>query len=167
MRDVLKALARRAALVLIAPLLVSYELRRRLLGEDRALQSTSQTLSLVPGLAGQYVRRAFLSYGLEHCASTAVVEFGTTFSQSAARLDEHVYVGPFCTLGRVHLERDVLVASGVHIPSGAHTHGTLDTVVPIREQHGDRQLVTVGAGSWIGAGAVILADVGQIGRAHV
>jgi acetyltransferase-like isoleucine patch superfamily enzyme len=161
MRTALKDLARVAASIIVAPLVISYELRRRLLGADRALQSTSQTLSLVPGLPGQYLRRAFLSYGLEHCASTAVVEFGTTFSQRAARLDEHVYVGPFCTLGRVHLERDVLVASGVHIPSGAHTHGTLDTVVPIREQHGDRRTVTVGAGSWIGAGAVVLADVGR------
>jgi acetyltransferase-like isoleucine patch superfamily enzyme len=161
MRETLKQLARLAALVFVSPLVLSYELRKRIVGDDRALQSTSQTLSLMPGLPGQYLRRAFLSYGLDHCAATAVVEFGTTFSQRAARLDDHVYIGPFCTLGRVHLERDVLVASGVHIPSGAHTHGTADAIVPIRDQHGDRRLVTVGAGSWIGAGAVILADIGR------
>lgn len=160
-RDVVKRAARGAAFVAVSPLLLSFVVRRRLLGADRALQSSSQTLSLVPGLAGQYLRRAFLSIALEGCASTAVVEFGTTFSQHAARLDEHVYVGPNCTLGRVHLERDVLVASGVHIPSGAHSHGTSDTVVPIREQADGRRLVRVGAGSWIGARAVILADVGR------
>jgi acetyltransferase-like isoleucine patch superfamily enzyme len=160
-RDVLKQAARGAALVAVSPCLLSFAVRRRLLGADRALQSTSQTLSLVPGLTGQYLRRAFLSVALDGCAPTAVVEFGTTFSQQAARLDDRVYVGPYCTLGRVHLEADVLVASGVHIPSGAHTHGTSDVVVPIREQEGDRRLVTVGAGSWIGAAAVILADVGR------
>jgi virginiamycin A acetyltransferase len=159
-RDLLKKAARGAALVAVSPCLLSFAVRRRVLGADRALQSSSQALSLVPGLAGQYLRRAFLSVALESCAATAVVEFGTTFSQQAARLDEHVYVGPFCTLGRVHLERDVLVASGVHIPSGAHTHGTSE-VVPIREQEDGRQLVTVGAGSWIGARAVVLADVGR------
>jgi virginiamycin A acetyltransferase len=160
-RDLLKKTARGAALVAVSPCLLSFAIRRRVLGADRALQSSSQALSLVPGLAGQYLRRAFLSVALESCAATAVVEFGTTFSQQAARLDEHVYVGPFCTLGRVHLERDVLVASGVHIPSGAHTHGTSESVVPIREQEDGRRLVTIGAGSWIGARAVVLADVGR------
>lgn len=161
MRDALKQAARACALAAVSLCLVSFAVRRRIVGADRALQSTSQLLSLVPGLAGQYLRRAFLSVALEGCASTAVVEFGTTFSQHGARLDERVYVGPGCTLGRVHLERDVLVASGVHIPSGAHTHGTSDTVVPIREQADGRRLVTIGAGSWIGARAVVLADVGR------
>src|SRR5947208_2319037 len=87
-------------------------------------------------------------HSIRGCGDTAVIEFGTTFSQQGARLDERVYVGPFCTLGRVHLEADVLVASGVHIPSGAHTHGTSNVIVPIREQEGMRRLVTVGAGSW-------------------
>jgi acetyltransferase-like isoleucine patch superfamily enzyme len=82
------------------------------------------------------------------------------FSQAGARIDENVYVGPRCHLGLVHLERDVLVAAGVHIPSGPHTHGT-NPSLPIRQQPGRRQLVRVGAGSWIGSNAVVLADVGR------
>jgi acetyltransferase-like isoleucine patch superfamily enzyme len=59
----------------------------------------------------------------------------------------------------VHLEEGSLLASGVQIPSGPHTHGT-DASAPIWEQPGSRTLVRVGRGSWIGSGAVILADVG-------
>src|SRR5262249_34985147 len=87
-------------------------------------------------------------------------EFGTIFSQAGARIDDHVYVGPRCHLGLVHLERNVLVAAAVHIPSGPHTHGT-NPSSPIREQPGERRLVRVGAGSWIGSNAVVLADVGR------
>ena len=61
----------------------------------------------------------------------------------------------------MHLERDVLVAAGVHIPSGPNTHGTADQSAPIRDQPGNRRLVRVGAGSWIGSNAVVLADVGR------
>ena len=131
-----------------------------MLGPDRALEGSTQLLALVPGIIGQYLRRAFLSRVLAGCHHTATIEFGTLFSAAGARLDEHVYVGPRCHLGFVHLEREVLVAAGVHIPSGAHIHGSGDAALPLREQGLNRTLVTIGEGSWIGSAAVVMADVG-------
>jgi virginiamycin A acetyltransferase len=161
MNESLKGVARGLAFVAISPMLLWFIVKRVVLGPDQALQGSAQALALVPGLPGQYVRRAFLSVAIARCAPTTVVEFGVTFSQSGARLDENVYVGPFCALGRVHLERDVLVAGGVHIPSGAGTHATALVETAIREQGGTRQLVRVGQGSWIGNGAIVMADVGR------
>lgn len=161
MKDSLKSVARGLAFVAISPMLLWFIVKRALLGPDRALQGSAQTLALVPGLPGQYLRRAFLSVAIARCAPTTVVEFGVTFSQSGARLDENVYVGPFCSIGRVHLERDVLVAGGVHIPSGADTHATALADVAIREQGGTRELIRVGQGTWIGNGAIVMADVGR------
>ena len=106
------------------PALLSYAIRQRVLGRDRALEGSTQALSLVPGLVGQYLRRAFLAQTLAHCHATAIVSFGTIFSKAGARIDERVYVGPGCYLGLVHIERDVLIGSGVHITSGRQTHGT-------------------------------------------
>jgi len=161
MKEQLKATARGLATIAVMPQVVSYRIRARLVGADGALESSTQLLSLIPGIAGRYLRRAFLARVLTGgCAATATIEFGTLFSQAAARIDDNVYVGPRCHLGLVHLERDVLLAAGVHIPSGPHTHGT-DLSLPIREQRGDRRLVRVGAGSWIGSNAVVLADVGR------
>jgi acetyltransferase-like isoleucine patch superfamily enzyme len=60
----------------------------------------------------------------------------------------------------VHLERDVLLAAGVHIPSGAATHGTADLSVAIRDQP-ERRVVTIGQGAWVGSAAVVLEDVGR------
>lgn len=156
-----KATARFAAIVGVSPVLLSYWLNAALLGHGRALESRSQLLSLWPGLTGQYLRRAFLQQVLARCHHSVLVEFGTFFSQPGAILDENVYVGPRCSLGLVHLERDVLLAGNVQIPSGGQTHYFDDPTKPIREQGGVRRMVTIGEGAWIGTGAIILADVGK------
>lgn len=161
MRSLAKASALTLATIVILPALVSYACRALLLGRDRALDASTQALSLIPGLTGQYLRRAFLARTLARCHASATVEFGVLFSQAGTSLDENVYVGPRCHLGLVHLQRDVLLAAGVHIPSGAETHGTEDPTVPIRDQPGRKTLVTIGEGTWVGSAAVIMADVGK------
>ena len=160
MKELMKASARGLAAIAVVPALISFRIRASIMGENRALVGSTQALSLVPGLCGQYVRRAFLARALRGgCASSAVVEFGTLFSQVDACIEEDVYVGPRCHLGHVHLERKVLLAAGVHVPSGPHTHGTA-VGVPMHDQPGRLRVVRIGAGSWIGSNAVILADVG-------
>lgn len=161
MREALKAGVHAAATLVVLPQLLSFAVRAAVMGRDRALEGSTQALSLIPGLPGQYLRRAFLARVLGGgCARTAVIEFGTLFSQAGAGIEDGAYIGPRCHLGLVHVERDALVAAGVHIPSGAHTHGT-DPGEPIRDQPGRRELVRIGRGSWIGSNAVILADVGH------
>ncbi|HVW04226.1 MAG TPA: acyltransferase [Vicinamibacterales bacterium] len=161
MRDALKLTAHVLATIAISPALLSYYVRAQVLGPDRALEGSTQALAWLPGLLGVYLRRAFLTWTIASCDRRASVHFGTLLSQTGARLDANVYVGPNCHLGLVHLERDVLLAAGVHVPSGAKTHGTDDVDTPIREQEASRSLVRIGEGSWIGSGAVVLADVGK------
>ncbi len=159
-REALKAAVRGVAHLVVAPFVVSFAIRARLFDPDRALMGTSQLLSLVPGLPGQYVRRAFLQHAIAECHHTVVVEWGTTLSRAGARLEENVYVGPSCHLGLVHIEADALIGAGVHIPSGGATHGFDDLAVPIRDQARNERAVRIGAGSWIGSGASVMADVG-------
>jgi virginiamycin A acetyltransferase len=161
MTDLLKRIAFGAATLAVVPSLLSFFIRSKVLGRDRAIEGSTQALGLVPGITGQYLRRAFLTRTLASFHWTATIEFGTLFSSADARVDENVYVGPRCHLGFVHLERDVLVGAGVHIPSGSATHGTEDVTRPIREQERPKALVTVGAGAWIGSAAVVMANVGH------
>jgi acetyltransferase-like isoleucine patch superfamily enzyme len=160
-RECLKLLAHGTATLLVAPELLSFWLRAPLLGRDRALEGSTQSLAWLPGLVGQYLRRAFLCRVLAHCDRSAVIEFGTLFSKAGARLEANAYIGPRCHLGLVHIERDALLAAGVHVPSGAHTHGSADLETPLREQPGQRKMVRIGANAWIGSAAVVLADVGR------
>jgi virginiamycin A acetyltransferase len=161
LRERVKAAARGVALVVMLPALASFQVRARLMGRDRALQSSSEWLALIPGLTGQYLRRAFFNRALVSCDDSVVIEAGTILCRAGARLEAHAYIGGGCRLGLVHVEHDVLIASGVHIPSGASTHEIGDPAVPIREQARNEQLVRIGSGAWIGEGALVLADVGR------
>jgi acetyltransferase-like isoleucine patch superfamily enzyme len=161
MRRAVKGLARGLATAVVSPALLSFALRRLILGRDRALEGSTEALALLPGVAGEYLRRAFLMHTLEACHRTATIRFGTLFSRAGARLDAHVYVGPRCHLGWVHLEQDVLLGADVHVPSGPNLHGTADPDRPIRLQEGAPVQVRIGEGTWVGSGAIILADVGR------
>jgi acetyltransferase-like isoleucine patch superfamily enzyme len=116
-------------------------------------------LSLVPGLPGQYLRRAFYSRTLDQCGDTAVISFGVVFSVAGARVGRGAYIGPFCTIGLAYIEPDTLIAAGAQIPSGPRTHG-MATGTAMRDQAGEARVVTLGPGAWIGNNAVVMADVG-------
>ena len=159
MREILKTCARAVALIAVSPVLLWYVAMARGARRHRVLEGCSQLLALIPGLCGQYIRRAFLSQAIVECSDSAVVGFGTIFSHAGARVESGAYIGPYCTIGMAHIGRDALIAAGVHIPSGPRTHG-IDHAGSIRDQERQERLVHVGSGAWVGNNAVILADVG-------
>jgi acetyltransferase-like isoleucine patch superfamily enzyme len=130
------------------------------LGADRALEYASEWLALCPGLSGRYLRRAFLTLVLQECDPSAEIGFGVLFSKAGSRIGANVYIGPRCHIGLATIERDVLLAAGVHVTSGARMHGIDDPAQPIREQEGTFERVCIGAGAWVGSGAVVMSDVG-------
>jgi len=112
-------------------------------------------------LLGEYVRREFHRLALEACSDDCCLSFGVVFSKRGARVGRRVYVGGGCTIGLATLDDDVLLASNVDVLSGAGQHRFEDGDVPIREQGGELTRVHVGADSWIGNRAVVMADVGE------
>src|SRR6476661_675153 len=158
LRALAKWMARGAANLAASPLLLLHALKVPILGKDRALEGSAQLLALFPGLCGEYIRRAFLAWTIAECHPSATICFGTILSKTATRIGANAYVGPYCSLGSVTVERDALIATGVHLLSGGRMHGAADVSRPIREQSGELVHVTVGAGCWIGAGAVVMAD---------
>jgi len=98
---------------------------------------------------------------LEHVGRDVTVSFGTLFSKPSAHLGDSVYIGPYCTLGKVTIGRDTLLADHVMIPSGAAQHGLSRLDVPVRQQTGTFETVEIGQDCWIGAGAIVLASVGD------
>lgn len=160
MRELAKRIAHAVAWLAVTPSVWSWHVRSHIVGADKALECSTQAWALVPGLPGQYLRRAFLCRTLRGCARTATIEFGTLMSSASAEIGERVYIGPRCHIGWAVIESNVLIAAGVHIPSGARTHGTEDPTLPIRDQPVAKTAVRIGAGAWIGSAAVVMADVG-------
>ena len=161
MREGLKAVAHYAAVLAVLPSVISWRLRSSVMGADRALEGSTQFWANVPGLTGQYLRRAFLCQALSSCARSCTIEFGTLFSSASAVIGERVYIGPRCHLGWAIIEADVMLAAGVHVPSGAHTHGMDDLTTAMRDQPTTRTPVRIGTGAWVGSAAVVMADVGR------
>ena len=161
MKRLLKLLADAVAVGLVLPAYLLYRLGALALGREKAFPGWSQAFSLVPGLTGVYLRRAFYRLTLPRCGPGACLGFGVIFSHPTAEVGRDVYVGAFCCLGDVTLEDDVLLGSHVSVMNGAAQHGTRRLDVPIREQPGVWPRVTVGRDSWVGDRAVVLADVGN------
>lgn len=161
MREAIKMLTRALAWLLVTPSVLSWRARSIAIGPDRALEASTQAWAIVPGLTGQYLRRAFLSRALRSCGANATIEFGTIFSSAQASIGDRAYIGPRCHLGWAVIEQDALLAAGVHVPSGARTHGTADLLTPIRDQQSTKTPVRIGAGAWIGSAAVVMADIGR------
>jgi virginiamycin A acetyltransferase len=90
MREAVKRVVRVLAFLAVVPQLISFAVRARIVGRDRALEGSTQALGLVPGLVGQYLRRAFLAHAITSCHETAAISFGTIFSQTGARIGRGV-----------------------------------------------------------------------------
>lgn len=161
MKSILKSIANGVATLLVLPCVVQCRLSIAILGPERGFSGWSQGFSLLPGLTGVYLRRAFYRLILPRCADGCCLTFGTTISHPTARIGRDVYVGAFCSLGDVALEDDVLLASNVSVMNGSEQHGILQLDIPIREQPGRMVPVTIGRDSWIGERAVIAASVGR------
>jgi len=123
--------------------------------------SCFELLAWLPGTVGSLLRVALLKWIAKHCNDQVRIEMGTLFSDPRVSLGYHVYIGAYCILGWAEIEDYVLIASRVSILSGQHIHHFERTDIPIALQGGNKEPVRIGRGSWIGEGAIIMADVGE------
>ena len=161
MRPLLKKLANVIAFVLVAIPFAIYRVHAKVAGVPQAFPGWSQALSLMPGVLGVYLRRAFYRLALSACGSDVVISFGTVFSHASATLGDHVYIGVGCMIGDASLGDDVLVGSNVSIINGRQQHGIECLDVPIRAQPGRYPHVTVGRDVWIGDRAIVTENLGE------
>lgn len=116
-----------------------------------------QMLAIVPGFPGQGLRGAFYFATLERCSRETHIGFGTLFTHREVMIGPRVSLGAYCVIGHARIGSDVMIGSRVSIPSGKRQH--LDEEG--RLAHLTRlESVAVGSHSWIGEGAIIMADVG-------
>jgi virginiamycin A acetyltransferase len=148
-------------LFLVLPAVVCCQLSRLVFGPTKGFAGWSQALSLVPGLGGIYLRRAFYRLVFPRCGADSWLGFGVIFSHPTGEIGRTVYIGAYCCLGDVTLEDDVLIGSHVSITNGGGQHGIERLDIPVREQPGTYPRVTIGADTWVGDRAVIMANVGK------
>lgn len=156
-----KKTVRCGALIVVSPLVVLYWLLRPVGRGDSLFAAFSQTVSLFPGLLGSYLRIAFYRCTMSHCASDSYIGFGTLFSHRDTDLYSGVYIGPQCNIGLSAIHRNCLLGSGVHLLSGKKQHRFEDPDTPVRLQGGEFTKISLGENTWVGNGAIIMANVGR------
>ena len=147
--------------ILLVPIYCMYALLSAIWGRQVVFVEFYEWFAVIPGLIGRYARAAFLRYTLPKVGSHIHVGIGTLFSHVNTEIGSHVYIGPCCSIGKVTIGDDVLIASHVSIINGGHQHGFEDVHIPIRDQPGEYPIIRVGNGAWIGERAIIMADVGD------
>ena len=148
-------------MLLAFPFVVLHKLESLLIGRDQSFNGFSQFLSLLPGVYGCSLRNAFYYQTLKKCSRNVRIEFGVTFVSPECSVGEHVYIGSGSLVALADIANDVLIGSNVNILSGKEQHAIDDVNTPIRLQGGKRTMITIGEDSWIGNGAIVMANVGK------
>jgi acetyltransferase-like isoleucine patch superfamily enzyme len=120
----------------------------------------ANTMALIPGIVGSYFRVAYYGLTLESVGRDCHIGFGTYFAHSSASLGDKVGIGSYCVLGQVDIGQGTLLASRVQILSGSRQHRR-DDLGKLTDEGRAFRRIAVGANCWIGAGAILTADLGE------
>jgi virginiamycin A acetyltransferase len=121
----------------------------------------AQSFALIPGLPGDYLRVGYYVWTLRDCSVHSRVSFGSFFARSSAVVGKGVYVGTYCVLGGCKIGDRTQIASHVQVLGGQHQH---ERSADGRIMGADERvftLVTIGEDCWIGASAILMADIGS------
>ena len=160
-RQVLKALGIALGMVVAALPVMMVWIESSLSDRGELFLFWGQCFSLVPGLPGKYVRKCYYRLTLRSFSLSADIGFLSFFTHREAEVGQRVYVGSGASIGIATLGDGALIGTRVSIISGGQQHqmgsdGRLTACLPESLQR-----VSIGAETWIGEAAVIMADVGS------
>jgi acetyltransferase-like isoleucine patch superfamily enzyme len=123
-------------------------------------QLFAQATAMLPGKPGDYLRVAYYFLTLRKATVSMRVSFGTFFAHSAATIGKGVYIGAYCVLGACSIGDRTQIATHVQILSGARQHGRDGHGHILGAEESTFLPTSVGADCWLGASAIVMADVG-------
>jgi acetyltransferase-like isoleucine patch superfamily enzyme len=162
MRSLIKNILNRFCQLLVLPIAATCWIEKKLSEESEVVFSFwAQAISLVPGIPGSFVRRAFYSLTLEKCSLNSHIGFGSIFTHRNVIVDDSVYIGLYCVIGSSHLCHGTLIASRVSIPSGKKQHIWSSDKGWVTFDKSRMVRVRIGPRVWVGEGACVMANVGE------
>jgi acetyltransferase-like isoleucine patch superfamily enzyme len=146
---------------LVAPLVASYAVKRRLIGDERAYLEQSERAARWTGLLGERRRRQLHRRLGTPVGDGAILRFGCILERPPLSIGRFTVIGHYANVQHARIGSDCLISDFVYILDGPRQHNFDRLDVPIRDQGITIEQVSVGSDSWIGGHAVILADVGE------
>lgn len=144
---------------LVAPLIAIAWLEKHVLPGEVLFTLFAQVLAVAPGLPGSYLRAAYYFGTLEQCSWEIHVGFGTIFTHRGGAIGSRASMGSYCVLGHARIGAEVMIGSRVSIPSGKRQH--FDEEGRLTSAATQYDTVTVGERTWVGEGAIVMADIGS------
>lgn len=148
-------------LILVSPWALLAQLESLVSPGERIFTAGAEVLSLVPTLLGNYLRLGYYIVTLQSCGFDVAFDFGSRVSHRTARLGNDITVGGFASLGTVTVGDHVLISPRVSVLSGGRQHEVWDPERNVNDQPPHYDRVHIAPNSWIGEGAIVLADVGE------
>ena len=122
-------------------------------------ETGSFLLAGVPGVVGRWWRTAWYQRTLRRCGGQLRLNWMAYIYTADSSVGDMVYIGPYSSVGWADIGDNVLIASRVTLTRGSHQHGFARLDIPMTEQPGQLQKLTIGSDVWIGTGAIIMSDV--------
>lgn len=126
-----------------------------------AFEFFAHIVALAPGLPGSYLRVAYYAMTLRSCSLECHIGFGSFFAHPQASVGRRVYIGMLCVLGQTNIGDRTQIASGVQILSGSRQHSRSQDGRIEGSEEGVFEVIPIGADCWIGAGAIVMAEIGE------
>ncbi len=161
MRNLLKKVALALSLAAVSPFALLEIALRATFRKDVFFLAQSQTISLIPGKFGSYIRNAYYHLTLQSCPLDCYFAFGMTFTHSAVSVGHRVYVGSYSMIGMASIGDDSMISDHVHVLSGGRQHSTTISDIPFQRQPVCFSSVSIGNNVWIGTRCVVMQDIGR------
>ena len=145
----------------VAPLALSFALRQRMIGRERAYLELSERAARWPGIRGQRLRRALHRRIGTPIGEAAVLHFGVILERPPISIGRMTAIGHYSHMQHAAIGADCLIGDHVVVLDGRRQHRIDRLDVPINEQGGVVVQTRIGDDCFIGAHATILADVGD------
>lgn len=123
-------------------------------------QLFAQAVALLPGKPGDYLRVAYYFMTLRKSTFFMRLSFGSLFAHRYASVGDGVYIGAYCVLGQCSIGERTQIGTHAQILSGRRQHERDNNGRILGSEKSSFSEITIGADCWIGAAAIIMADIG-------
>jgi len=146
---------------LVAPARLSFQLRCRLIGSERAYLELSERAARWPGVRGERMRCALHRRLGTPIGDAAILKFGCVLARPPLSIGRMTVLGHYVSVQHASIGADCLIGDHVLIVDGRRQHNMDRLDIPINAQGIAVTRVHVGDDCLIGGHATILADVGD------
>lgn len=161
MKQLVKRIIFIIAVLIVLPLIILSKIGTSVLGTNGLFAFGSQCLAIVPGLLGTKLRTAYYSFTMEEFDPSCYTLFGTIFADSRVRMKRYSKTGEYCIIGLCDIGERATICSKVSILAGRYQHNFTDPTKDVFDSETVFERIKIGDGSFIGEGALVMADIGE------